>query len=81
MKTHGLMAGLAVLASAMSIPAMAPPGGEVDPLTGGKLDRIEKRGKGQRNRRGKGAVSRPKARPNRLTIGKRVRRAHRRQGA
>jgi hypothetical protein len=38
----------------------------------------EKRGKGQRNRRGKGKVSRPKSKPNRLHISKRVRRKHRR---
>jgi hypothetical protein len=37
-----------------------------------------KRGKGQNNRRGKGKCSPPKSKPNRLTIGKRVRRKHRR---
>jgi hypothetical protein len=37
-----------------------------------------KRGKGQNNRRGKGAVARAKKRSNRITIGKRVRRKHRR---
>lgn len=41
----------------------------------------ERRGKGQRNRRGRGAVARPKKRPNRLTISKRVRRKHRRRAA
>lgn len=36
------------------------------------------KGKGQANRRGKGRRSKPRAKPNRLTISKRVRRKHRR---
>jgi hypothetical protein len=38
----------------------------------------QRRGKGQNNRRGKGARSQPKAKPNRLHVSKRVRRKHRR---
>lgn len=34
----------------------------------------------RKKRRGKGAVAKPKKRPNRLTISKRVRRKHRRAG-
>lgn len=43
--------------------------------------RRQRHGKGQNNRRGKGARSSPKARPNRLTVSKRVRRKHRRRAA
>lgn len=40
-------------------------------------DRFQRKGKGRNNRRGRGAVTPPKKRSNRLTISKRVRRAHR----
>lgn len=52
-------------------------------LPGGldKIDRVQRRGKGQNNRRGKGKRSPPKSRPNRLTMSKRVRRKHRRAHA
>jgi hypothetical protein len=36
------------------------------------------RGKGKNNRRGRGKVTKPRKRPNRLVISKRVRRRHRR---
>jgi hypothetical protein len=65
----GLFATSSV-AAAQSAPRAADFGGAFIPR--------EKRGKGQRNRRGKGKVSRPKSKPNRLHISKRVRRKHRR---
>ena len=37
-----------------------------------------RRGKGQATRRGKGKLAKPRKRPNRLTVSKRVRRKHRR---
>jgi hypothetical protein len=46
----------------------------------GDVDALPTRrgGKGRNNRRGKGIQAKPKKRPNRLTISKRVRRKHRR---
>lgn len=77
----GLIAGLAVAASAMFAagPGLAQGGSAgVDPLTGLNPFSDRRRGKGQNNRRGKGLRAKPKKRSNRLTISKRVRRKHRR---
>jgi hypothetical protein len=74
----GLMAVLAAAASVSATSSMAIER-QGDPLNPGNLDYLDRRrGKGQNNRRGKGKRSPPKARPNRLTISKRVRRKHRR---
>jgi hypothetical protein len=75
-----VMAAAASLALA-SAPSnfAAPPSGEGPEWVPGLRYRSKpRRGKGQNNRRGNGLCAKPKKRPNRLTISKRVRRKHRR---
>ena len=74
---YRFMLGLAAIAIASGIaPNIAIQ--QVEEKTGLDFEKARRhRGKGQNNRRGKGH-SAPKKRSNRLTISKRVRRAHRR---
>lgn len=74
----GLMAALVAAAGLTSgggsVYHLAHPPSDLDLGT----YRPSRRGKGQNNKRGKGLRSKPKKRPNRLIISKRVRRKHRR---
>jgi hypothetical protein len=72
----GLMLAAAMLSFGAG--AAVPPIGDYGDGLGLTPSRKQRRGKGQNNRRGKGLRSKPKIRPNRLTISKRVRRKHRR---
>jgi hypothetical protein len=71
---RGLGFAFALASVALALPIQAPPSIFTDGLTSTR----HRRGKGQDNRRGKGLKAKPKKRPNRLTISKRVRRKHRR---
>lgn len=67
-------------AAAVAI-AHAPAASMEAPPIGGELGlrpRRSRKGKGHNNKRGTGARSKPRKRPNRLIIGKRLRRKHRR---
>jgi hypothetical protein len=75
---RNLHAALAVAALSAGVGAPISEYARQKELDAGLFVPDNRRGKGQRNRRGKGAISRPKKRPNRLTISKRVRRKHRR---
>jgi hypothetical protein len=75
-RAFGFLCGMAALA--LGSASIAPPHGEAPGGLSPSPARKQKRGKGHNNRRGKGAISRAKRRPNRLTISKRVRRKHRR---
>lgn len=82
MRRHPFALGAALLGVAMAGVGFASGGGGAPSLGGvgegvDKIDRYEKRGKGQRNRRGKGKRNPPRARPNRLIVSARVRRKHR----
>lgn len=68
----------ALVAFAMAASAIASDATEEMGVVSDDSYRRQRRGKGQNNRRGKGARSRPKARSNRLIVSKRVRRKHRR---
>lgn len=79
MRFSRLSLGIALAAMAFAAPAGAPvETGGFDPLGLRPARGKDRRGKGQNNRRGKGLRAKPKKRPNRLTISKRVRRKHRR---
>lgn len=85
MRRHPFALGAALLGMALAgVGYTGHAGGGGMPSLGGagesvdKIDRNERRGKGQRNRRGKGEVSKPRARPNMRLVSKRVRHKHRR---
>lgn len=73
--------GVTLLASSMALSRgmrFTPSGGETLFDPSGEYRAIPRKSKGQNYRCGKGVQAKPRKRPNRLTISKRVRRKHRR---